>query len=118
MKVLSILLAVVFLASCSSTDSSYQRPRESAVVTPDPQTMYLSALRADGGPMSQGATDGELLELGYLACDAFDKGDTPMAFLDHMVTEYGSAYEIRTFLASQVAASVAFLCPWNAGLVG
>lgn len=105
MKVLSALLIALTLSACSYPEE------ESSITIVERESLYVSALKMDGGSLAEEATDEELLNLGYAACRAFDNGDTPYTFGRNIMDEFGETTQIRTFLASQLAASVVFLCP-------
>lgn len=111
MKVMSALLLALTLTSCSFEQE------DTSLTIAERESLYVAALKMDGGSLAESGTDDELLDLGYAACQAFDGGDTPYTFGRNIMDEYGETTQIRTFLAAQLAASVVFLCPEHKGLM-
>ena len=99
-KFLLIPLLALALVGCSSEAKTAFIPDEST---------YISMVRKDGGVFATKLTDGELLQLGYAACEEFAQGYTVMDILDSVLDDYDDI-QTRTFLPSQLAASAIFLC--------
>lgn len=100
-KIFLVIPALILLAGCGGT------------TTPEPVSepdfiSYLSAIREDGGILGQYATDEELIKLGAGACAEFEDGAT---FLDLASSIPVRNDEEKAFVSSQIAASLAFLCP-------
>lgn len=105
MKKLLLLIPIALLVTaCGGTSAS-----EPVVDSVSNEDTYLLVVRMDGGPIAEDATDGELLKLGYAACEAFASGATTGDLIAG-ASARGLTDDARTFLASQVAASKVFLC--------
>ena len=99
-KFLLIPFLALALVGCTSGGESTFVPDEDS---------YISAVRQDGGLFAAGLTNGELLRLGYFACNEFAQGYTVMEVLDSVMENY-SDVQTREFVPTQLAASAIFLC--------
>lgn len=99
-KFLLIPFLALALVGCSNEAETAFIPDESA---------YISVVRQDGGLFATKLTDGELLQLGYTACNEFEQGYTVMDILNSVLENYDDE-QTRAFLPSQLAASAIFLC--------
>ena len=111
--------AVFGLTGCSTsaTPKETVTETETEIAIPDEpiyteEDEYLADVHSVGNTYIENITDSDLLDLGYLVCEALDSGNTT----DDLAYELASSgnyddYESQQYAASIIAGAVVNLCP-------
>ena len=121
MKFIPAICVPLLLVGCTVERTIVQEAKPTTTAPPttqagyDEEEMYIDAIYSIyDGPIY--SSDRELLETGYITCDALDAGQTIDELLD-VINDAASSADTADLLTSIAASAIAWLCPWHRDLV-